>query len=109
MPNNMLPDGCGYQGYEFGAGSYPDSQCFGGRLYDMDNCDEPGTVNEPSEYIPCPICHRGNAIAYWAQRNLNGGQKRADARKSAISLVDDIRRNRENGTEPWKKAQLARG
>ena len=59
----MLPDGCGYQGYEFGAGRYPDSQCFGGRLYDMDNCDEPGTVNEPMDYTPCPICKPKAAIA----------------------------------------------
>ena len=96
-----LPEGCGYQGYEFGA-SYPDSQCFGGRLYDMDACDDNGGIYEPTEYIPCPMCHRGNAIVYWAQRNRNSGMRMFDARKAAVSLVDDIRRNRQNGTEPWK-------
>lgn len=51
----QLPKGCGYMGREFGA-SYLDSECFGGQLYDLDNCDEPGTLNEPMEYLPCPQC-----------------------------------------------------
>lgn len=50
-----LPAGCGYMGYDFGAG-YIDSECFGGQLYDLDNCDEPGTLNEPHDYYPCPQC-----------------------------------------------------
>ena len=101
--------GCGYQGYEFGAGRYPDSQCFGGRLYDMDNCDEPGTVFEPSEDIPCPMCHPRKAIDYWTDRNRRSGELTAKkARKAAECLVADIRKNRQNGTEPWKGAQLAR-
>lgn len=50
----MLPDGCGYMGYEFGAG-YIDSQCFGGRLYDLDNCDG-DMLYEPGDYLPCPKC-----------------------------------------------------
>ena len=100
--------GCGYQGYEFGAGSYPDSECFGGRLYDMDNCDGDGNLFEPGEWIPCPMCHRGNAIAFWAQRNRSAGMKMAEARKAAIHLIDDIRKNRINGTEPWKKRDLCR-
>ena len=50
-----LPKGCGYTGQDFGA-NYIDSECFGGRLYDLDNCDEPGTLNEPGEYLPCPNC-----------------------------------------------------
>lgn len=54
-PAEPLPDGCGYIGHDFGA-SYPDSQCFGGRLYDMDDSDEPGMVNEPGEFIYCPEC-----------------------------------------------------
>ena len=50
-----LPKGCGYVGREFGA-AYVDSECFGGQLYDMDNCDENGYLYEPLEYKPCPKC-----------------------------------------------------
>lgn len=52
-----LPDGCEYEGYDFGA-SYLDSRCFGGRLYDMDNCDDEGNIFEPIAYIPCPKCNK---------------------------------------------------
>ena len=110
----MLPDGCGYQGYEFGAGRYPDSQCFGGRLYDMDNCDEPGTVNEPMDYIPCPICKPKAAIAKYKREfmltmpllNAHGeprGYSKRDCSRMANHLVKNIRKNRRNGTEPWKQ------
>ena len=51
----QLPNGCGYVGQDFGA-SYQDSQCYGGRLYDLDNCDGNGNLYEPLEYIPCPKC-----------------------------------------------------
>lgn len=91
-----LPDGCGYQGYEFGA-SYPDSACFGGKLYDMDACDGNGMIYEPMEDIPCPMCHREDAIQYHADYRFDGD------RKKAAALVDDIRKNREQGTEPWKR------
>ena len=94
----MLPDGCGYQGYEFGA-AYPDSQCFGGRLYDMDSCDGDGNLYEPDEDIPCPMCHPKRAVDYWANRFSE--LPRAKAIKSAKALVADIRNNRKNGTEPW--------
>lgn len=97
----MLPAGCGYQGYEFGA-SYPDSECFGGRLYDMDNCDGDGNVYEPAEHIPCPMCHPRLAVRYWTEQNELGGNPQAEALAAAKSLVADIRRNRKNGTEPWK-------
>lgn len=100
-PRKELPEGCGYQGYEFGA-SYPDSICFGGRLYDADNCDGRGNYFEPEENIPCPMCHPRKATAYWAERNLFGGLDELDAKAAAHSLVSDIRRNRKNGTEPWK-------
>jgi len=49
-------------GQDFGA-PYIDSQCFGGQLYDLDNCDEPGTLNEPGEYLPCPQCNHGEWLA----------------------------------------------
>lgn len=98
----LLPDGCGYQGYEFGA-NYPDSICYGGRLWNADLCDGEGNLLEPGEYIPCPMCHRKEAIAHWAGVNRNSGMKREQAQAAAKSLVDDIRNNRANGTEPWKK------
>jgi len=47
-----LPKESGYQSYEFGARSYPNSLCSGGRLFDADDCDSDG----PSEDIPCTIC-----------------------------------------------------
>jgi len=95
----MLPEGCGYQGYEFGA-SYPDSECFGGRLYDVDNCDSNGLIYQPDEDIPCPMCREKDAIAYWANRFQE--LPRRQAVKQAKFLVADIRNNRKNGTEPWK-------
>lgn len=99
----QLPEeGCGYQGYEFGAGSYPDSICFGGRLWDADNCDGNGNYYEPTDEIPCPICHPIKAIRYWEDRFSLGGESRERATKSARSLVQDIRNNRRRGTEPWK-------
>lgn len=52
----QLPNGCGYEGNDFGA-HYPDSKCYGGRLYDLDNCDGDGNLYEPSSYIPCPECN----------------------------------------------------
>jgi|HubBroStandDraft_2_1064218.scaffolds.fasta_scaffold798620_2 hypothetical protein len=94
----QLPEGCGYQGYEFGA-SYPDSICFGGRLYDADDCDGDGNYYEPAEIIPCPMCHPKKATDYW-EGQMQGTKK--ERRVSAVSLVQDIRRNRRNGTEPWK-------
>jgi hypothetical protein len=111
----MLPASCGYQGYEFGAGSYPDSQCFGGRLYDMDKCDG-GMIFEPMDYIPCPMCRPKESIARYKQdnllvmpfRNSRGepkGYSKRNAARMARSLVRDIRKNRKNGTEPWKVAK----
>lgn len=92
---------CGYQGYEFGAGSYPDSVCIDGRLFDADACDGDGNLHDPMEDIPCPICRRDDAIAWWTERNafFNDGDDddathERKARDAAISLVDDIRRNR---------------
>ena len=85
-----LPAGCGYQGYEFGA-SYPDSICYGGRLYDADSCDGNGNLRIPDEDIPCPICRPEDAIKWHAGRS-NG--TRAQCLMAATSLVADIRRNR---------------
>lgn len=93
---------CNYQGYEFGAGSYPDSVCIDGRLWDADDCDEKGNLYEPVDFIPCPMCDRKAAIKYWTERQSLGGVSKREATRAATSLVDDIRRNRLNGTEPWR-------
>jgi hypothetical protein len=97
----QLPEGCGYQGYEFGA-AYPDSLCCGGKLYDADACDDRGNLYEPLEDIPCPMCHPKKAVEYWTQQNLNAGKPLIRASALARCLVADIRKNRKNGTEPWR-------
>ena len=102
---NEWPEGCGYQGYEFGA-SHPDSMCSGGYLLDADNCDGKGNIYEPTEQIPCPMCHPRLAERFWTERNELGGAKFLDARKAAKSLIADIRRNRKNHTEPWTIAHV---
>jgi len=91
-PNTQLdehgnwPDGCGYQGYEFGA-SYPDSICTGARLLDADRGDS-GGIDDIDEDIPCPICRPRAAVKWWKDRgNTN-----------AKLLVNDIRKNR--GEQP---------
>ena len=85
---------CGYQGYEFGAGRYPDSICVDGRLFDADDCDDKGNLYEPAEHIPCPMCQRTAAVEYWTERNLNSGVTAEAARSAARALVADIRANR---------------
>jgi hypothetical protein len=92
---------CGYQGYEFGA-SYPDSLCIKGRLYDADSCDEKGRVTDTGEDIPCPMCRPEDAIKYHTHRADSDEHSYAKRRAYARKLVADIRRNRRNGTEPWK-------
>lgn len=97
----QLPGGCGYQGYEFGA-SYPDSICVAGYLWDADNCNEKQELYEPTEEIPCPMCHPRLAERYWTSRIELSGKSFLESRKAAKALVADIRKNRKNGTEPWK-------
>jgi hypothetical protein len=80
----MPPGGCGYQGYEYGAGTYPDSICVDGLLFDADDCDNDGNLYVPEEEMPCPICDKKGAIAFWRQRG----------NKNAKALIEDIRRNR---------------
>ena len=95
---------CGYQGYEFGAGSYPDSLCVNGRLFDADDCDDAGNLYQPSDHIPCPMCHEKEAIEYWTEYFHAEGRSKAYAQQVARALIGDIRKNRQNGTEPWKQA-----
>lgn len=95
---------CDYQGYEFGAGTYPDSVCIDGRLHDADNSPGPGEVYLLDEDIPCPMCRPQDAIAWWAERNAlywDDGEDTNDeeghnrrALETATSLVNDIRKNR---------------
>jgi hypothetical protein len=100
--------GCGYQGYEFGAGSYPDSICVEGVLFDADNCDEQHNLYKPTEEIPCPMCRPAAAKDYWAERFFHGGGvTKRNAQAKARSLVNDIIKNRKNGTEPWKDGAIA--
>lgn len=88
---------CGYQGYEFGAGTYPDSYCLDGFLHDADS----DYLND--EQVPCPMCDREAAIQWWYARWENMtevGDERdwdtinAEHLSRATSLVDDIRLNR---------------
>lgn len=86
---------CNYQGYEFGAGRYPDSYCIDGLLHDADS----DYLNDES--IPCPMCSRDGAISWWTERfscfvEDDETQDETDRRalEAAISLVDDIRKNR---------------
>lgn len=98
----MLPPGCGYQGYEFGA-SYPDSLCQGGRLYDADACDG-DFLYEPCDYIPCPMCHPWQYIKWRADYNASGFfWEDLKGWYYAVRLTFDIWKNRKMGTEPWKR------
>lgn len=92
---------CDYHGYEFGAGTYPDSVCIDGRLHDADDCDGQGHVRLKNEDIPCPVCRPKDAIAWWADRNAlfvdDDEAEQEGARRAhdcAVSLVNDIRKNR---------------
>lgn len=91
---------CDYQGYEFGAG-YMDSVCIDGSLHDADNCDDDGGIYLNDETIPCPICLPLDAIEWWADRNsqnlpdnITEEENDKESRRCAISLVNDIRKNR---------------
>lgn len=51
--------GCDYQGREFGAGSYPDSVCLGGYLWDADSGRDTadGLEFTSGGDLPCPQCN----------------------------------------------------
>src|SRR5882724_7925215 len=101
----QISDGCGYQGYEFGA-RYPDSYCVGGSLWDADDCDstdEGMMMYEPMQHIPCPMCH---PIEYILWRTDWGGSisVKEDLWSfwCGVRLTFDIWKNRVFKTEPWK-------
>jgi hypothetical protein len=66
---------CDYQGYEFGAGFYPDSICIDGQLFDADNCDDQGDLYEPAEYIPWIVGNSMLLIKSKQKRGLRAGAK----------------------------------
>lgn len=100
---------CNYQGYEFGAGRYPDSYCIDGKLHDADS----DFLND--EDVPCPMCDREAAIQWWFNRwkdmsepddNRGWEEINAEHLARAKSLVDDIRLHRgiplpRKGEELW--------
>ena len=94
-----LPIGCGYQGCEFGAKSYLDSLCCGGRLYDTDD------FVEPAEDIPCPNCREQDAIDYWFDRFAIGGEEPASARSAAIGFVTHLRKKYLHTAEKCKAGE----
>jgi hypothetical protein len=87
---------CNYQGYEFGA-RYPDSVCIDGRLFDADDCDSEGNLYDREDDVPCPMCHREEAIR-WHAEQMSG--RYADRMKAARHLVADIINNRKTGNFP---------
>lgn len=46
----------------FGA-NYPDACCIDGVLYDLDDCNDDGTLNE-KDNTPCPFCQTDSFIEY---------------------------------------------
>jgi len=99
---------CDYQGYEFGAGAYPDSVCLEGRLFDADYCDDQGNLYDKEDDVPCPMCRKDDAVKWHIDQWGLGDKTYKERRKVARSLVADIRRNRKNGTEPWKGTPAVR-
>lgn len=104
----MLPEGCGYMGYDFGA-RYIDSQCYGGRLYDLDNCDEPGTLNEPLEYIHCPECRHEDWLVEVLERceeeggiaKFDGLPRKPPYVKEQLRYPKDLRRMQNAWKRGW--------
>lgn len=98
---------CDYQGYEFGAGWYPDSVCIDGKLYDADLCDEEGNLYDNGLDAVCPICDKEGAINWWYSRyedscpsdetpvtEKDWAEINAYHMAGAMNLVADIRKNR---------------
>lgn len=96
---------CDYQGYEFGAGRYQDSVCIDGRLFDADNCDDYGNLYEPMLDIPCPMCNPVGCVEYWFEQNQGHDDDDKGSLRAALSLVNDIRKNR-GVTTRIKKSQV---
>jgi hypothetical protein len=53
---------CEYMGYEFGAGSYPDSVCIDGYLWDADSGSGDGLTVGGEK--PCPECNHESWLQY---------------------------------------------
>lgn len=57
------------------AGSYPDSICIDGQLFDADNCDDQGDLYKPAEYIPWIVGNSMLLIKSKQKRGLRAGAK----------------------------------
>lgn len=104
----QLPAGCGYIGHDFGA-SYPDSQCFGGRLYDLDNSDAPGALNEPPRYINCPQCQHEAWLEDQAGSIMEAGYTAAEEGKSRDACPFPVAATRYPEDGEWYKTQWLKG
>lgn len=103
-----LPDGCGYEGHDFGA-SYPDSQCYGGQLYDLDACDNDGNLYEPPEYLPCPGCNHKEWRERFREQIEMEGYEAAESGKPKAACPypkDGLKYPKDN---PWLKRCWLRG
>lgn len=82
----MSTHGCRYEAPTFGA-NYPDGQCIGGYLWDLDSCDEPGGPLFSGGDIPCPWCNAAEHIE-WRDARLSGSaRQRRIARRALIVKV----------------------
>lgn len=104
----MLPDGCGYIGHDFGA-AYPDSQCYGGRLYDLDNCDNGGNLYEPLDYIPCPECEHEEWLEMQREDIETQGWVAAEEGKPKESCPFPAKATRYPKDGEWYKAAWLKG
>lgn len=50
--------------FPFWGASYPDACCIGGKLYDLDYCDENSNLYDKCETVPCPFCKTEEFIEY---------------------------------------------
>lgn len=104
----MLPDGCGYEGHDFGA-SYPDSKCYGGKLYDLDNCDNAGNLYEPLDYIPCPECHHNEWREQFKEELECEGYEAAESGKLKTECPHPKSKLKYPQDGPWMRRCWMRG
>lgn len=78
-------------GKDFGA-PYIDSQCFGGRLYDLDRCNDDGCLYEPIEYMPCPECNHQLFLENCVENAESEGMRaRCDGKPRQFISPDKLR------------------
>lgn len=104
----QLPAGCGYEGRDFGA-SYIDSKCYGGKLYDLDNCDDRGNLFEPLDYIACPQCQHESWRERFEDQVESQGYEAAEAGKSVKDCPYPKEGLRYPQDNDWLKKQWLKG